>query len=492
MLIDLLQISAKAEKIYIYGAGVVGKLFFKTLADNKISADKIFFVVSKSVVSQKIYGRPVSLVDETFMDQGIVVLATEVRHHEEMMLLLQKNHCSLKVYSIDFEMRKQMEINHMECRRLPDEGDPIDVLLMTSDNYRGSGAFRSASELCRELNRLSVRTTIVLPEYGEGEDLLNEMGVPYTYIPSENWVIDIGEKNNGLTDQEEVIKEITRLIENRHVKLVHNNTVYTYVGALAAKKARIPLIWHLREELSYQGKEFVDPFMTENLMNEADIVICVSDYIRKRYSFISDEKKRVVYHGVGSTYIPRERKIHFCNKEICIVNVGVVTERKGQEDIVNAASFLLKDGLDFHIYLVGDIEDSYFEILRKVIIENDLGDRITFVGITNEVWKYYEMADIAVIASRAEPFGRCTIEALQAGCLTIGANAGATPELINDGENGLLYDVGNARQLADVIGWAALNVDISRRIINSGIESGMRYNASQNAVRIKEIYEEIW
>ena len=54
-----------------------------------------------------------------------------------------------------------------------------------------------------------------------------------------------------------------------------------------------------------------------------------------------------------------------------------------------------------------------------------------------------------------------------AGCLTIGGNAGATTELIDNGKNGLLYEIGNYKDLADKIEYAIKNKEKSQEMINN-------------------------
>ena len=57
-------------------------------------------------------------------------------------------------------------------------------------------------------------------------------------------------------------------------------------------------------------------------------------------------------------------------------------------------------------------------------------------------------ADVVLMCSRFESFGRVTVEAMLAGKPVIGAASGGTAELIQDGETGLLYEPGNHDELA--------------------------------------------
>ena len=78
-------------------------------------------------------------------------------------------------------------------------------------------------------------------------------------------------------------------------------------------------------------------------------------------------------------------------------------------------------------------------------------DRIKIVPFVQDVAPFYANADIALVCSRAEAFGRVTIEAMKYGLPVIAANTGASPEIIKDGETGLLYEYGNQVSLEEKI-----------------------------------------
>ena len=52
-------------------------------------------------------------------------------------------------------------------------------------------------------------------------------------------------------------KDLAELIRSSETDIVHSNTSWTYVGALAAAKARVPFSWHIRELLEGIRVEFI-------------------------------------------------------------------------------------------------------------------------------------------------------------------------------------------------------------------------------------------
>ena len=87
--------------------------------------------------------------------------------------------------------------------------------------------------------------------------------------------------------------------------------------------------------------------------------------------------------------------------------------------------------------------------IKDYIQKHDLQDCISLVEYTYDMAKYREASQIGLTCSKAEAFGRVTIEYMLAGLATIGSNSGGTPELITDGKTGLLYPFGTPQKLAD-------------------------------------------
>ena len=101
------------------------------------------------------------------------------------------------------------------------------------------------------------------------------------------------------------------------------------------------------------------------------------------------------------------------------------------------------------------------------------------------------MADIAVVSSRYEALGRVTIESMLGEVLVIGADSGATTELICDGVTGYLYEVGNSRQLADQIISVLENKNKSREIVYQAKKYALEnFDSSQYAAQILKIYKQ--
>jgi glycosyltransferase involved in cell wall biosynthesis len=131
----------------------------------------------------------------------------------------------------------------------------------------------------------------------------------------------------------------------------------------------------------------------------------------------------------------------------CVI-VGRLAQGKRQEDAIYAVACLLEEGINAELVIVGEGDPSYRQHLEELVRQKELRKRVTFVGHVPDASPFIATSDALLMCSRFEGFGRVTIEGMLAGKPVIGARGGASPELIQDGHTGLLYAVGEPRDLA--------------------------------------------
>jgi glycosyltransferase involved in cell wall biosynthesis len=131
--------------------------------------------------------------------------------------------------------------------------------------------------------------------------------------------------------------------------------------------------------------------------------------------------------------------------------VGRISAGKRQEDAVRAVAQLAGKGLDVRLSLIGTEAPDYGPSLRALVRELGVEERVEFVAFTDDPFSLVAAADLSVICSRGEGFGRVTVEAMKLGKPVIGADSGGTTELIRDGWSGLLFRLGDPADLAGKI-----------------------------------------
>ncbi len=174
-------------------------------------------------------------------------------------------------------------------------------------------------------------------------------------------------------------------------------------------------------------------WVQRKIVKSADKVIVPSDYFKKIVISWGLSAKKVVriYNGIEiktKEKIPTD--VPDCN---IIFSAGRLMALKGFSCLITLLSKLP----DWHLVIAG--EGPELQKLQKLAKEKSVFNRITFLGRISreEVLGWYKMADVFVLNSAFESFSFQVVEAMHSRIPVITTNAGALPELIDNGVHGL-------------------------------------------------------
>ena len=378
------------------------------------------------------------------------------------------------------------------------------ILFIASDNNKSSGAFLCLVQLCDILMRkYDVDVFVILPPVGDGKSILDEKNIPNVVLTSCNWVIELSVEKNIKFEKEindkklindGAIKKLRTFLTKNNFNLVHINTSYSYIGAIAALEENIPFVWHMRELLEEgQNNTLWDRKKGNQLINKANKVITVSNTVNKKYSsFIDNDKLITIYDGIGIEKFYSPQKEIFEDAIIKIIFVGGISEQKGIYDFCNACIKLYNKFKNLKILIVGTGDVDVIDEISMRFIKSGMGDMVEMLGFQKEVNKFLAKSDIFCMCSKYEAFGRTTVEAMLAGNFVVGANTAGTTELIENGVTGILYNQGNSDDLCEKMLWAIKNKTKAKEIAKNGCQYMFEnMSAERNADEIYQLYEEI-
>lgn len=166
-------------------------------------------------------------------------------------------------------------------------------------------------------------------------------------------------------------------------------------------------------------------------------------------------------------------------------NVGALDNRqKGQEYIIKVARELQASHPHIQFMLVGGGNDE--AMLRKLATGLT---NLVFVGFVNNVGDYLAAFDLFILPSNKEGVGSILMDAMSVGLPIIAASVGGVPEIIIDGENGILIEAGNTVQLKAAIVRLHDDPEMARRIGNHGRSRGLNFSADIMTRKYLEIYQ---
>lgn len=249
---------------------------------------------------------------------------------------------------------------------------------------------------------------------------------------------------------------LCRGARERGVDVVVTNTLSSFVGGVVARKLNIPHIWYLHEfgDLDHEYRFVWGKRLSFMMMRGLATKFLVNSNALGRYfaKWLGADRLRVVPYAVDVARPEADSRSLSSRIPLRVIQVGTRSRAKGQLDAVRAVATLIAKGAKVELDLVGGFDPAYDSILEAEIERLGLWHEVRLVDFDPDRLQRVATADIAVVCSPCEAFGRFTVEAMKLGKPVVGAAGGATPELIRDGVNGFLYTPGNSNELADKVG----------------------------------------
>jgi glycosyltransferase involved in cell wall biosynthesis len=137
-------------------------------------------------------------------------------------------------------------------------------------------------------------------------------------------------------------------------------------------------------------------------------------------------------------------------------------------------------------------EPGYRQELEEQVASLELGNRVKFLGYIDDPKGCYPMLDVLLMPSRKETFGLVLIEAMSFGLPVIATNAGGVPEIVIDGQTGILVPPGDAQTLAEAMRRLFEDDKMRQGMGNRGRERVVqKYQLSDHMTRLEEIFQQV-
>jgi glycosyltransferase involved in cell wall biosynthesis len=293
---------------------------------------------------------------------------------------------------------------------------------------------------------------VVLPGHGPLAEDLEAAGVEVVIQPLA--VIRRGRANPATLFASAAgdAARLGRLIRLRRVALVHSNTSVILGGAAACATARVPHVWHVRENYARFARFWP---LYRRLLLSARAVPCVSAATAAQFE--TSDRVRVIYDGlaVDAHRAPRadaRARLGLPANAPVIAVLGRVSDWKGQDVLVRALAEPALVELGTIGLIAGEPWPGAERRLQAVLDlaeRTGVSDRVRLVGFREDVETVYGASDLIAVPSTApDPLPGAAVEAAAAGCTVIASNTGGLPEIISDGNTGRLFAPGDAGVLA--------------------------------------------
>ena len=285
-----------------------------------------------------------------------------------------------------------------------------------------------------------------------------------------------------------------------HVQCVSSNAPYAQD---AARRLDLPFVVTLQGELSmdatqiYQRSERARALMRRALTDADALTGCSGQTLREAEEFLGQpfgERGRVVFNGIRLADFEGIEAEH--RDRPFILGIGRHVEQKGFDVLLRAHALLVeraeKDGHSWQapdLVLAGDGPmRGELEALRD---ELGLSGRAHFVGRADRprAVALFKGCAFFVLPSRHEPMGIVNLEAMAAGRAVVASRVGGVPELVLEGENGLLVEPGEPKALFEALLELSGNPGEAARLGQNGAKRVRAFDWDSIAKQYIEVYE---
>ncbi|MFB1049330.1 N-acetyl-alpha-D-glucosaminyl L-malate synthase BshA [Paraliobacillus sp. JSM ZJ581] len=180
--------------------------------------------------------------------------------------------------------------------------------------------------------------------------------------------------------------------------------------------------------------------VSNSLVNQTNEMLAVEKEMHVVYNFVDTEE----YYRRSNRDLREHYGIH--PNEKVIIHISNFRKVKRIQDVIYAFQ-IINSQVPSKLLLIGDGPEysEMYQLVKKLGLE----DSILFLGKQNNIADLLSISDLKLLLSEKESFGLVMIEAMACGVPCIGTNVGGIPEVIEDGKNGYIIEIGEIETLAN-------------------------------------------
>jgi glycosyltransferase involved in cell wall biosynthesis len=297
------------------------------------------------------------------------------------------------------------------------------------------------------------------------------------------------------------VARLSRRIRQINPDVVHTNTLKAAVyGGLAARLARRPCLWHIRDRIAddYLPRRsarmvriLARAVPTEVVANSTATLNALTlegDVVHRRRFPRSSVVPSPVSMGEGITRLPGG------DGAVTFVMASRLAPWKGQDVFVRAFATSFKGGPQRAIVAGAPLfgEERYGQELRALVAALGLDGQVEFPGFVHNMPDLLARADVLVHASvLPEPFGQVVVEGMSAALAVVASDQGGPAEVIVNEHDGLLVPPGDVAALAAALQRVALDPPLRFRLGQNGRQTAQQYRPEVVADQMTSIYRRL-
>ncbi|MCA1369649.1 glycosyltransferase family 4 protein [Bradyrhizobium sp. BRP14] len=359
----------------------------------------------------------------------------------------------------------------------------------------------SALGLIRNIPRSHFTPLVVLHHTdGPVADLFRREGIDFEAAPVSNRLKRADARNGtAVLNVARTLPALVKFLRAKNATIVHTNDGRTHlVWGFAARLAGSKHLWHHRGDASSFGLRRVAPWLPNR-------VVAVSKFASPRPGLFSAAGKCSVVHSpfdvMKMVSVERQdaRKMVLaeigCPPETKLLGyVGTLVERKRPILFVEALAALRRLAPQIKVagLFFGNALNGLDDAARSRAEALGVADCIHFMGFRYPGEPWIAGLDALLVTAVNEPLGRTLVEAMLLGTPVIATDSGGNPEVVEDGETGMLVRPDDPDEFAKAC-LALFNNSASHdhMVETARIEARVRFSVERHVHAITSVYEEL-
>jgi glycosyltransferase involved in cell wall biosynthesis len=259
----------------------------------------------------------------------------------------------------------------------------------------------------------------------------------------------------------------------------------------------VPVIAHHH----HVDPNWLNPLIERRVIEASDLVVTDSEFSRRQLArelSVDTSHVAVVYNGIPRSLKPQPRDRGLAEQldlkgHKVLLFLGGLKRRKNLPLLLHTFSSIMAElGDEVRLVIAG--RGSEDKALRRKARDLGIADKVIFAGYVPEADKvrFYNLADVYVLPSTLEGFGRTAGEAMSCGKPVVATAVGSLPEVVADGETGFLAPLGDRRCFAKQIVTLLRNEPLARQFGEAGrhrVETAFRWEMA--ARRLLDLYQHV-
>ncbi len=310
---------------------------------------------------------------------------------------------------------------------------------------------------------------------------LDSAGVPILHLPVYSF---------RSTATLKAARHLIRYIRRHQIQVVHSFDAPLNVFAVPiAKAAGVPaVISSQRGHRDLTGTSFKRLLRVTDRLSDAVVVNCESmrQYLVEEER-VAESKVRLCYNAVDVERYHRRAGVPGSPGELVIGSVSALRPEKGLDTLIRA--FARIDHRRAKLLIVGSGSEE--KSLRALAAELQVDAKCHFEPATADVVEWLSQMDVFVLPSRSEALSNALMEAMACGCCPIASRVGGNPELIEHGQNGLLFEVDNFQELATRLCDLLADQPRLQAFAAASAAKMLQFSYARAATTMQDIYESV-